>query len=91
MVGALSGVVASVIYVLIQVPIMLIFGLGQIEEAVTRSGVDMPLTGMALALAIVVCVVIILLVSSTIGGLIGVPIFEKRKGNVAVPPPPPGM
>jgi hypothetical protein len=31
---------------------------------------------------------IILIIFSVLGGLLGVPIFEKRKGNPAPPPPP---
>ena len=30
---------------------------------------------------------VLLVIFSTLGGLIGVPIFEKRKGDVAPPPP----
>jgi len=85
-IGILSGVFGSLIYVLIGLPIALIFGVAQMEEGIRRSGVEVPLTGIALALVGVVMVVILLLLFSTIGGLIGVPIFEKRKG--AVPPPP---
>jgi hypothetical protein len=32
-----------------------------------------------------------ILVFSTLGGLIAVPIFEKRKGGPGMPPPPPGF
>jgi hypothetical protein len=32
---------------------------------------------------------VLLVVFSTIGGLLGIPIFEKRKA--AIPPPPPSM
>lgn len=32
---------------------------------------------------------VMLLIFTTIGGLIGVPIFEKRKGGAGMPPPPP--
>lgn len=85
-IGILSGVFGSLIYVLIGLPIALIFGVAQMEEGIRRSGVEVPLTGMALALVGVFMVVVLLLIFSTIGGLIGVPIFEKRKG--AVPPPP---
>ena len=88
-VGGLSGVVGSVIYVVIQIPIMLIFGLGQMEDTFNRSGVELPFTGVLLALLIIICVVVILIVSSAIGGLVGVAIFGKRKGNLAPPPPPP--
>jgi len=31
---------------------------------------------------------VLLIVFSVLGGLIGIPLFEKRKGN-AMPPPPP--
>jgi hypothetical protein len=33
--------------------------------------------------------VVLLVVFAVIGGLIGIPIFEKRKGGGPVPPPPP--
>jgi len=88
-VGGLTGVVGSVIYAIIQIPVMLIFGLGQMEEAFTRSGVELPFTGIVLGLAMVLVVIIGLIVFSVIGGLIGVAVFEKRKGNLAAPPPPP--
>jgi hypothetical protein len=31
---------------------------------------------------------VLLVIFSTIGGLLGIPIFEKRKGNLTPPPPP---
>jgi len=33
---------------------------------------------------------LLLIVFATIGGLIGIPLFEKRKGGPLPPPPPPG-
>lgn len=86
-VGLLTGAIGSVIYVIIQIPLALIFGLASMEEAFTRSGVELPISGIALVLLSVFVVVILILVFSTIGGIVGVPIFEKRKG--AQPPPPP--
>jgi hypothetical protein len=86
-IGVLSGVVGGLIYLIIGLPIALIFGVAQIEESIRRAGVEVPLTGMAMALLGACLVVIILLIFSTIGGLIGVPIFEKRKGPQ--PPAPP--
>jgi Family of unknown function (DUF5518) len=89
MVGALAGVVGAVIYFIIGLPLALVFGTGaQVEEAFRRSGVQVPLTGIALVILSAFIVVILLIVFAAIGGLIGVPIFEKRKGQ-AVPPPPP--
>ena len=85
--GILSGLFGSLIYLIIGLPIALIFGIAQMEEGFRRAGVELPLTGLALALLSACLVVVILLIFSTIGGLIGVPIFEKRKGEQ--PPPAP--
>ena len=79
-VGLLTGAIGSVIYVIIQVPLALIFGLASMEEAFQRSGVELPLSGIALMLLSVVLVVILILAFSAVGGIVGVPIFEKRKG-----------
>jgi len=88
-VGVLAGVIGSIIYVIIGLPLALLFGtVGQLEEGFRRSGVSVPLTGIALLLVSVCMVVVLLLLFSAIGGVIGVPIFEKRKGQ-SVPPPPP--
>jgi preprotein translocase subunit SecG len=86
-VGALTGAVGGLIYLIIGLPISLYFGTAQMEDAMRRSGVEVPLTGIALVLLGVFFVVVLILIFSTIGGLVGVPIFEKRKG--AQPPPPP--
>jgi len=91
MVGALAGVIGSVIYLIIGLPLALIFGTGaQVEEAFRRSGVEVPLTGIALVILSAFIVVVLLFLFAVIGGLIAVPIFEKRKGQAA-PPPPPNM
>ncbi|MBA2527418.1 MAG: DUF5518 domain-containing protein [Pyrinomonadaceae bacterium] len=84
--GLLTGAVGSVIYMVIQLPLALIFGVASMEEAFRRSGVELPLSGIALLLLSAVVVVFLILIFSTIGGILGVPIFEKRKG--AQPPPP---
>ena len=86
-IGILSGLFASLIYLIIGLPIALIFGVAQMEEAIRRAGVEVPLTGVALALLGAFTVVVGLLIFSTIGGLIGIPIFEKRKRDVMSPPP----
>lgn len=86
-VGAMAGVMGAIIYVVIGLPIQLFFGTAQMEEAFRRSGVEVPLTGIALVLIGVFFVAVLILVFSTIGGVIGVPIFEKRKGDQPTPPP----
>ena len=89
-VGLLSGVVGSVIYIIIGLPLALVLGTGaQVEEAFRRSGVAVPVTGVALVILSALMVVCLLVVFGVIGGLIAVPIFGKRKGSVAAPPPPP--
>lgn len=87
-IGAMAGAVGALIYVIIGLPITLIFGTAQIEDAFRRSGVEVPLGGIALALLGVFMVAVIILIFSTIGGILGVPIFEKRKGTQPPPPPP---
>lgn len=86
-VGAMSGAVGAVIYFIIGLPIALFFGVAQMEESFRRAGMEIPLAGTALALLSALLVIIIILICSTLGGLIGVPIFEKRKG-ITTPPPP---
>ena len=89
-VGVLSGVVGSIIYLVIGLPLALLLGTGaQVEETLRRSNINVPLTGIALILVSACLVVILLLIFSAIGGLIAVPIFGKRKGDVVPPPQPP--
>jgi hypothetical protein len=89
MVGAITGVFGAIIYLIIGIPLGLLLGTGaQFEEAIRRSGAQVPLTGVALILIGSLVVAILLLVSAIVGGLIAVPIFEKRKGQTAPPPPP---
>jgi hypothetical protein len=85
--GVMAGAIGALVYLIIGLPISLIFGAGQIEEAFRRSGLEIPLSGIALVLLSVFLTAILIVLFSTLGGLIGVPIFEKRKG--AAPPPPP--
>ena len=86
-VGALSGVVGGIIYLLINLPVNFIFGAGAIEEQIRRSGVEVPLSGTILILIGGLLAAIFLIILATVGGMLSVPIFEKRKD--AVPPPPP--
>lgn len=84
----MAGAIGALIYLIIGLPIALIFGVGQMEEVFRRSGVEIPLGGIALALLSVFLVIVLILIFSTLGGILGVPIFEKRKG---APPPPPSQ
>jgi hypothetical protein len=99
--GALAGLVGAVIVVVIGIPISIIAG-GITRELLIRlienvnpgqaEAIRIQMeAGSTIAGAIVngIILAVLLVIFSTIGGLLGVPIFEKRKGPV--PPPPPQM
>jgi len=87
-VGALAGVVGGIIYVIIYLPISLIWGMAVMQEQFNRSGVNIPFSGTILVIIASLVGVIALVVLSTLGGVIGTAIFEKRKGDGLAPPPP---
>jgi hypothetical protein len=89
-VGLLSGVLGSVIYLVIGLPLNLALGTGaQVETMLRDRGFTVPVAGVALVILGALMVVCLLIVFGVIGGLIAVPIFGKRKGDVVAPPPPP--
>lgn len=87
MVGGLAGVVGGIIYLIIGLPIAIFFGMAAMTEQLTRSGVELPFSGTLLLVVAGIIGAIILVVLATLGGIIGVAIFEKRKGNAAPAPP----
>lgn len=87
-VGALAGLVGGVIYLIIGLPIALLYSGAAMEEAFRNSGVQMPLSGTLLLIVGSLIAAVCLIAFATVGGLLAVPIFEKRKEG-AVPPPPP--
>jgi len=87
-VGALAGVVGGIIYVIIYLPISLIWGMAVMQEQFNRSGVNIPFSGTILVIIASLVGAIALVVLSTLGGVIGTAIFEKRKGDGLAPPPP---
>ena len=88
-VGALAGIVGALIYLVIGVPIAYFTGAAAMEEAFARSGVQLPISGALLIIVGGFLAAIFLLVLSVLGGLIAVPIFEKRKDGMPPPPPAP--
>ena len=86
-VGALAGVVGGILYLIIGLPIALLFGMAAMQDQLTRSGVDLPVSGFLLMVVSGILCAIFLAVLATLGGLLAVPIFEKRKGG-GVPPAP---
>jgi hypothetical protein len=87
-VGALAGVVGGIIYIIIYLPISLLWGMAVMQEQFNRSGVQIPFSGTILVIVASIVGAIALIVLSTLGGVIGTAIFEKRKGDGLAPPPP---
>jgi hypothetical protein len=101
--GAIAGAVGGVIVIVLGIPISIVAGgitrelFIRLMESVNPSQAEMLRAQMAAGetiagaimngIILAVCVVIF----STIGGLLGVPIFEKRKGDTGFPPPPQGF
>ena len=102
-VGALAGGIGVVLIIVIGIPLQLILGTAmmsmmggimqnadprqadQFREAMAASG------GVTIFNAIKGAVLssVIAVIFSAVGGLLGVAIFEKRKGGPGMPPPPP--
>jgi hypothetical protein len=87
-VGALAGLVGAIIYLIIGIPIALLYSAEAMEQAFRQSGVQLPVTGTVAIVAGMLLLALLLLVLAVLGGLIAVPLIEKRK-NGATPPPPP--
>ena len=85
--GALAGVIGALLYLIIGVPVAYFISKDAMEEGFRQANVQLPFTGALLFVVYGLMVALILLVCAVIGGLIAVPIFEKRKNGT--PPPPP--
>jgi hypothetical protein len=99
-VGVLAGVVGGAIAIVIGIPISILMGsvmtsffVGLLER-IDPSQAEMMRrqieAGQSVVSAILngIILAVLLVVFSTLGGLIAVPIFEKRKRNLPAPPPP---
>jgi hypothetical protein len=91
--GAIAGAVGGVVYLIIGLPIAYTINSAAIYaqmEQLRQAGVGIPMAaGFAIAFLFGIFGVIIDVILGVIGGLIGVAIFEKRKGGAGAPPPPP--
>lgn len=99
--GAIAGVVGAAIQVVIGIPIAMAMGptmrnfMLSLLERVDPRQADMmrqqfEAAGDSIGPVIINAVImaVLLFVFSIIGGLLGVPIFERRKGSAPPPPPP---
>ncbi len=86
-VGGLAGVFGGIIYLIIGLPIALFFSMAAMQDQLDRTGVNLPLSGTLLMIVAGIIGAIVLALLTMLGGIIGVAIFEKRKGGA--PPAPP--
>ncbi len=97
--GAMAGLVGAVISVVIGIPVSILMSgvmigiVVRLMESINPSQAEMMRTqieaGQTVAGAIVngLILAVLIVIFSTLGGLIGIPIFEKRKRDVMPPPP----
>src|SRR5215213_8034847 len=91
--GLRAGIVAAIVYIVISLPLTLIFGGAAIASALQRSG-GSGVAGAGLAAGLgafaVVIAGVIILGFTTLGGVIGAAVLGKGGGAGVPPPPPPG-
>jgi hypothetical protein len=91
--GAVAGAIGGVIYLIVGAPLAYFINAAALEMQMAQmrqAGIDIPLAGFAFVIVGGIVGIIVDAILGLIGGLIGVPLFEKRKGGSAPPPPPPG-
>ena len=85
--GALAGVIGGLIYLVIGLPISYVLsGVDAMDAQIRQLNPEFPLSGIVVMVVGGIVGFVIFVVLATIGGLIGVPIFEKRKAAVDLPP-----
>ncbi len=100
--GVLAGVVGAAIYIVIGIPLSIVVGatmmalISRLVESANPSQAEMMRqmqTGQTIIGAIIrgLFTAVLLVGFSTVGGLLGIPIFEKRKAVADIPPPPQGF
>ena len=88
-VGAIAGAIGGLIYLVIGLPLqILINGVAAVDAQVRQLSPDFPIGGIVLLIVGGLIGFVIFVVLATLGGVLGIPIFEKRKGTLDVPPPP---
>ena len=92
-VGLIAGLAGGLIYLVLGIPIQYFIGndVALMEAQLRQVSPGIVLGGVLLLIIVGAIGFVIFLVLSIIGGLIAVPIFEKRKGNGSAPPPPQGF
>lgn len=102
-IGGIAGAIGAVIYLIIGIPLSIVAGTAMREVLVNlMTSIDprqaemiraqMEAQGQSISGAIIQGFIgaLLLVVFAVLGGLIGIPLFEKRKAGPMPPPPPPG-
>ena len=90
--GALAGVIGGLIYLIIGLPISYVLnGVEAMDAQIRQLSPDFPLGGVVVMVLGGIVGFVVFVVLATIGGLVGVPIFEKRKAPVDMPPSAPNF
>ncbi len=90
--GGIAGAVGGLINLVIGAPLSYLINAAAIQaqmEQMKSAGINIPVTGFALAIVSGSIGVVVYALLSAMGGLIGVAMFEKRKDGAGTPPPPP--
>ena len=96
--GAIAGAIGIVLIIVIGIPLNLVMGAAMVsliqgmvppDQAAQMNEMMAAGVGIASAIKSAVILSIVAVIFSAIGGLIGVAIFENRKGGAGAPPPPP--
>lgn len=101
-VGAIAGAVGAVIYLVLGIPLSLLSGeaiqgmminlvenLDPRQAELFRTQMEASRGDMSRVIIESLVGAVLLFVFTVIGGVIGIPLFEKRKGGPVPPPPPP--
>jgi ammonia channel protein AmtB len=86
MVGGFAGVFGAILYLIINLPLTLLLGMAMIGDQIAQTGLQIPVSPYVLVVISSILSAIILAVLTTLGGIIGVAIFEKRKNGYTPPP-----
>jgi hypothetical protein len=90
--GLLTGLIGALLSLLINVPLSYALAdpaqIQQMEDGLAQAGLS-GFSGITLFVVAGLFGLILYPIIGLIGGLIGVSVFEKRKGDAGMPPPPP--
>ena len=97
-IGALAGAIGVVLVIVLGIPLQLIVGTAMAslfqgmvppDQADQFNQIMAANTGVGAAIKGALIVSVLSVIFSAVGGLLGVALFEKRKGDAGAPPPPP--